>query len=218
MAKLDLFPNSEPFIHLRQKQLETCRNMGGVSLLEKIECFLAGMTKKCLQSVTVSADSLKSLQMSLQESQYEVEHALQQGILLLLLLLLLLLSYIITHLVRLCVTVILPVNMLSSNYRTIDNNDIYVTRLHTIYVIHHHMRIGSMPEWAWPMTSSKNRPASCAACSLEAKPDWGWMWVPPPTMPRVWRQINPHPNNRINPIFSVCVFPSMAEQNSFFMA
>ena len=76
VARLDPFPDSEPFTSLREKQQTACSHTGGVSLMDKIESFLSGKTK-CLQSVSV--DSLKSLRSSLQESQYEIEHALQQG-------------------------------------------------------------------------------------------------------------------------------------------
>ena len=76
VARLDPFPDSEPFTRLHQKQSELCQELGEITLAEKIERFLSG-GGRCLHSVR--AEGLKFLQKSLHEAKFEIPLILNQG-------------------------------------------------------------------------------------------------------------------------------------------
>lgn len=78
VARLDPFPESEPFTRLYHKQDQLCQELGGASLEDRIEQFLSTGGTKGLQSVRV--EGLKCLQKSLHDFKYDVEHLLKQGV------------------------------------------------------------------------------------------------------------------------------------------
>lgn len=76
VTRLDPFSDSEPFTRLHQKQAQLCQELGGITLVEKIERFLSG-GGKCLRSVR--AEGLKFLHKSLHEAKFEIPFLLKRG-------------------------------------------------------------------------------------------------------------------------------------------